>query len=77
MTKDQQTEAEAAAFRSLVAHLQQRKDVQNIDLMTLAGFCRRNCHRPLWRGGICVDESAFGLAAGFDGRGNHCRQRRN
>jgi hypothetical protein len=42
MTKDQQTEVEAAAFRSLVAHLQERSDVQNIDLMTLAGFCR-NC----------------------------------
>jgi hypothetical protein len=42
MTKDQQTLAEAAAFRSLVAHLQTRSDVQNIDLMTLAGFCR-NC----------------------------------
>ncbi len=33
---------EAAAFRSLVKHLQNRKDVQNIDLMNLAGFCR-NC----------------------------------
>ena len=42
MTKDQQTEAEAAAFRALVAHLQERSDVQNIDLMNLAGFCR-NC----------------------------------
>ena len=42
MTKDQQTEVEAAAFRALIAHLQQRSDVQNIDLMTLAGFCR-NC----------------------------------
>ena len=42
MTKDQQTQAEAAAFRALVAHLQERSDVQNIDLMTLAGFCR-NC----------------------------------
>ncbi len=42
MTKDQQTLAEAAAFRSLVAHLQARSDVQNIELMTLAGFCR-NC----------------------------------
>lgn len=39
MTK---TEIEAAAFRRLVAHLQQRTDVQNIDLMELAGFCR-NC----------------------------------
>ncbi len=42
MTKDQQTQAEAAAFRALVAHLQQRSDVQNIDLMSLSGFCR-NC----------------------------------
>jgi hypothetical protein len=42
MTKDHQTQVEAAAFRSLVAHLQERSDVQNIDLMTLAGFCR-NC----------------------------------
>ena len=37
-----QTELEAAAFRRLVAHLQERTDVQNIDLMNLAGFCR-NC----------------------------------
>ena len=36
------TEVEAAAFRGLVAHLQKRSDVQNIDLMTLSGFCR-NC----------------------------------
>ncbi|MEC8378695.1 MAG: DUF1244 domain-containing protein, partial [Myxococcota bacterium] len=35
-----QIEAEAAAFRQLVAHLQERTDVQNIDLMNLAGFCR-------------------------------------
>ena len=40
MTKDQQTLAEAAAFRALVAHLQQRSDVQNIDLINLSGFCR-------------------------------------
>ncbi len=33
---------EAAAFRTLVAHLRERSDVQNIDLMNLAGFCR-NC----------------------------------
>ncbi|MBX9739834.1 MAG: DUF1244 domain-containing protein [Beijerinckiaceae bacterium] len=37
-----QTELEAAAFRRLVSHLQKRTDVQNIDLMNLAGFCR-NC----------------------------------
>ena len=42
MTKEQQTRIEAAAFRALIAHLQERKDVQNIDLMNLAGFCR-NC----------------------------------
>jgi len=41
---DEQTqlELEAAAFRTLVAHLQERTDVQNIDMMNLAGFCR-NC----------------------------------
>jgi hypothetical protein len=36
------TELEAAAFRRLVEHLRTRSDVQNIDLMNLAGFCR-NC----------------------------------
>ncbi len=36
------TELEAAVFRRLVAHLRERTDVQNIDLMNLAGFCR-NC----------------------------------
>lgn len=39
---DQQIEIEAAAFRRLLAHLDERKDVQNIDLMNLSGFCR-NC----------------------------------
>ena len=42
MQDDLRIQAEAAAFRRLVAHLQQRTDVQNIDLMILAGFCR-NC----------------------------------
>jgi hypothetical protein len=42
MTKDQRTQIEAAAFRGLMKHLQERTDVQNIDLMNLAGFCR-NC----------------------------------
>jgi uncharacterized protein len=36
------TEIEAAVFRRLLQHLDDRKDVQNIDLMNLAGFCR-NC----------------------------------
>ena len=41
---DQKTrvELEAAAFRRLLGHLDEHKDVQNIDLMNLAGFCR-NC----------------------------------
>ena len=42
LDKKTQTELEAAAFRTLVDHLRKRTDVQNIDLMNLAGFCR-NC----------------------------------
>ncbi|WP_293264459.1 DUF1244 domain-containing protein [Neptunomonas sp.] len=42
MDQQTKTEIEAAAFRQLVAHLDKRKDAQNIDLMNLAGFCR-NC----------------------------------
>ncbi|WP_372881377.1 DUF1244 domain-containing protein [Psychromonas sp.] len=42
MTPDQQTQLEAAAFRRLLKHLDSRKDVQNIELMNTAGFCR-NC----------------------------------
>ena len=42
------TELEAAAFRRLLAHLNDRKDVQNIDLMILAGFCR-NCLADWYR----------------------------
>ena len=43
MTDEENTEAlEAAVFRRLVAHLKERVDVQNIDLMITAGFCR-NC----------------------------------
>jgi len=42
LTEQQQRDFEAAAFRRLVAHLRERTDVQNIDLMNLAGFCR-NC----------------------------------
>ncbi|WP_439550364.1 DUF1244 domain-containing protein [Falsiroseomonas sp.] len=43
-----QTELEAAAFRRLVQHLRDRPDVQNIDLMTMAGFCR-NCLSKWYR----------------------------
>lgn len=42
MTKPTTTELEAAAFRRLLAHLDARHDVQNIDMMNLTGFCR-NC----------------------------------
>ncbi len=42
LTDQQQLELEAAAFRRLLQHLDENKDVQNIDLMNLAGFCR-NC----------------------------------
>lgn len=42
------TELEAAAFRRLVAHLRERTEVQNIDLMNLAGFCR-NCLSKWYR----------------------------
>ena len=42
MNDQQRLELEAAAFRRLVQHLRERPDVQNIDLMNLAGFCR-NC----------------------------------
>ena len=48
MDKQLQTEIEAAAFRRLVEHLRNRKDVQNIDLMNLAGFCR-NCLSKWYR----------------------------
>ena len=48
MTEQQRLELEAAAFRALVQHLRSRTDVQNIDLMNLAGFCR-NCLAKWYR----------------------------
>ena len=42
MKTETRTEIEAAVFRRLVSHLDSRKDVQNLDLMNLSGFCR-NC----------------------------------
>lgn len=42
MDSTTQTELEAAVFRRLLKHLDERKDAQNIELMILAGFCR-NC----------------------------------
>ena len=48
MEEGTRTELEAAAFRRLVEHLRERSDVQNIDLMELAGFCR-NCLSKWYR----------------------------
>lgn len=48
MEQQTQTELEAAAFRRLVEHLRENNDVQNIDLMNLAGFCR-NCLSKWYR----------------------------
>lgn len=44
----ERSEIEAAAFRRLLAHLDEHRDVQNIDLMNLAGFCR-NCLSKWYR----------------------------
>ncbi len=48
MEDSTKTDIEAAVFRRLLAHLDERKDVQNIDLMDLAGFCR-NCLSKWYR----------------------------
>lgn len=47
LSEDQRTALDAAAFRRLVAHLDAHKEVQNIDLMLLADFCR-NCLGDWW-----------------------------
>ena len=54
ITPQKQTELEAAAFRRLVAHLRERTDVQNIDMMNLAGFCR-NCLSNWYRDAAQAD----------------------
>jgi hypothetical protein len=59
MDEKTQTELEAAAFRRLVQHLRERTDVQNIDLMNLAGFCR-NCLSRWYREE--AEKKAQGLA---------------
>ena len=48
MNDETRTELEAAAFRRMVSHFQRRTDVQNIDLMGMAGFCR-NCLSDWYR----------------------------
>ena len=60
LPENQRLEIEAAAFRRLVEHLQRRSDVQNIDLMNLAGFCR-NCLSKWYRAeaserGVDIDD---------------------
>ena len=48
MNDSTKKELQSAAFERLIQHLRERKDVQNIDLMNLAGFCR-NCLSKLYR----------------------------
>lgn len=62
MNRDQETAIEAAVFRRLLEHLDQRKDVQNIDLMGWSGFCR-NCLSDWYKeaaeeAGIDMDKEA-------------------
>lgn len=61
MDSNTRTKIEAAAFRGLVAHLQKRSEVQNIEIMNLAGFCR-NCLAK-W---LCTAASAFNSELTYD-----------
>ena len=56
MDEQARLEVEAAAWRKLVEHFQKRTDVQNIDLMNLAGFCR-NCMSK-WYAGAASERGA-------------------
>lgn len=60
MTEQQRLELEAATFRRLLEHLQKRSDVQNIDLMNLAGFCR-NCLGKWYK--AAADERGIDISA--------------
>jgi hypothetical protein len=62
MDEPTRTEIEAATFRRLVEHLQSRADVQNLDLMNLAGFCR-NCLSKWYREAAEEQGQAIDLAA--------------
>lgn len=66
MDTQTQLELEAAAFRRLTAHLQERTDIQNIDLMNLAGFCR-NCLSKWYL--VAAEEK--GLAMDYDQAREH------
>jgi len=63
VTLDEQTrtEIEAATFRRLLEHLRKRTDVQNIDLMNLAGFCR-NCFSKWYR----AEAESRGIELSYD-----------
>ncbi len=54
LSDEQKRDFEAAAFRRLLEHLRERSDVQNIDLMNLAGFCR-NCLSNWYRDAADAD----------------------
>ena len=79
LSQETQTKIEAAAFRRLIKHLDERKDVQNIDLMILAGFCR-NCLSKWYKAaaegeGLSLDietvrEAVYGMTYG-DWKANH------
>lgn len=60
MTEQQRLELEAATFRRLLQHLGERSDVQNIELMNLAGFCR-NCLGKWYK--AAADERGIELSA--------------
>lgn len=59
LTPEQRTELEAAAFRRLLQHLGEHTEVQNIDLMNLAGFCR-NCLSKWYR--AAAEEKGIALS---------------
>ena len=61
-TDQSDDEVQAAVFRRLLAHLDERKDVQNIDLMNLAGFCR-NCLSKWYR----AEAEARGVQIDYEG----------
>jgi len=76
MTEDKKKELQSAAFERLLHHLDERKDVQNIDLMNLAGFCR-NCISRWYReeaekknitiSDLEAREHVYGILLGFAG----------
>ena len=82
MTPEQQMQMEALAWRKLISHFQKRKDVQNIDLMNMAGFCRNCMSKWLMGGakdvGIEMDydqarESVYGMT--YDEWKNHHQEK--